>query len=230
MTMSETQLPTDQWIVRTDDGPTKTAETKREAENYAENARELGLSGVEVVPPEGYDPDQTVLDDEPAADAIDAATLGDRGEFEGGLLPTGGPATAKAKSLIESLGDTALDRFVWDPEKNPGLPYDRPEPSAEAVNVFAGIVEGVLGVQYSVEDVQFDRDDDEASCKVVIVRRSPIPELDGKQLIGFKTRTRFNGDADHWRERLFTKARRNALGQDIPPTWITALLEQYSKK
>jgi len=140
------------------------------------------------------------------------------------------PSEDKARSVINQLDYADMTRLVWDPDVeshmvpyDPStLPYDRPEPSAEAFDMFATIIEGTMGVQYSVADVEFEETDETLGCTVTIEKQS---ENGTKQLIGVKTRT--NTNKDHWRERLFSKARRNALKQDIPPTWVSTLLRRY---
>lgn len=130
-------------------------------------------------------------------------------------------------NVVNGLELEDLDALVWDPEKE-NVPYDRPTASAEAYDLFSRIVEMAMGVTYNIENVEFRETDDTYECDVVIVRSSPTPGLDGKVMKGYKTRLRSAvGGLDHWRERLYTKAKRNALKQEIPKTWISRLLKRY---
>jgi hypothetical protein len=147
-----------------------------------------------------------------------------------GSLPQITPVEEKARSVIQNLDEADMTRLVWDPSANgknvpykpSRLPYDRPEPSAEAFDMFATIIEGSQDVRYSVVDVEFTEGDQTLGCTVTIAKETPNGT---KRLVGVKTRT--NTNKDHWRERLYSKARRNALKQDIPPTWVSTLLRQY---
>lgn len=145
-------------------------------------------------------------------------------------LPKISPVEEKARKLIQELDSGDMNRLVWDPDANPKdvpydpgyLPYDSPEPSAEAFDLFATIIEGAQSVQYSVEEVAFRETDKTIQCDVVIVKQT---ELGEKKLQGFKTSTMT--DKAHWRERVYSKARRNALKQDIPSTFVATLLQRY---
>jgi hypothetical protein len=147
-------------------------------------------------------------------------------------IPAITPVEDKARSVIQNLDQADMTRLVWDPSApsndvpyNPSnLPYDRPEPSAEAFDMFATIIEGEQQIRYSVESVEFTEGDDWFGCSVQIEKQTPEGS---KTLHGVKTRT--NTRQDHWRERLYSKARRNALKQDIPPTWISTLLRRYKE-
>ena len=110
------------------------------------------------------------------------------------------------------------------------MPYQDIEPTAEAYDLFARIVEIATGVTYDVEEgfPKFYEDEEKGTvnCDVRIVRKP-----DGKRMPGHKTREKEAlAGMDHWRERLYTKARRNALKPDIPPTWLNRLLREYRKK
>jgi len=140
------------------------------------------------------------------------------------------------KMLLKGLDVEDLKRLVWDPDANPRevpydpeqLPYQDIEPTAEAYDLFARIVEIATGVTYDVEEVDFHEDEEKGTvnCDVLIVR-----EPDGKRMPGHKTREKEAlAGMDHWRERLYTKARRNALKPDIPPTWLNRLLREYREK
>jgi len=148
-------------------------------------------------------------------------------------LPKISPVEDTARQVIGQLNADDMHRLVWDPDADPasvpydvrGLPYDRPEPSAEAFDLFAGIIEGAQDVQYSVEDVSFTETDKTYGCTVVIEKHS---EQGRKRLVGIKTRQKNRTTGiDHWRERLYSKGRRNALKQDIPPTMVSSLLARY---
>jgi len=140
------------------------------------------------------------------------------------------------RMLLSGLNAEDLKRLVWDPDADPRevpydpkqLPYDDIEPTAEAYDLFARIVEIATNVTYDVEDVDFYEDGEKGTvnCDVQIVR-----EPDGKRMPGHKTREKEAlAGMDHWRERLYTKARRNALKPDIPPTWLNRLLREYREK
>jgi len=142
------------------------------------------------------------------------------------------------KMLLKGLDVEDLKRLVWDPDADPRevpydpeqLPYQDIEPTAEAYDLFARIVEIATGVTYDVEEgfPKFYEDEEKGTvnCDVRIVRKP-----DGKRMPGHKTREKEAlAGMDHWRERLYTKARRNALKPDIPPTWLNRLLREYRKK
>jgi len=136
--------------------------------------------------------------------------------------------TEKIESdIINGLTSEDLDELVWDPEEE-NVPYDKPMASADAYELFARIMEMALGVQYSVIDHSFRRnkEQDTFECDVTIERQSRNPRYDGKIMKGFKTRLNM-GTRDHWRERLYTKAKRNALKSEIPKVWISRLLRRY---
>lgn len=148
-------------------------------------------------------------------------------------LPKISPVEDTAQIVISQLNSDDMNRLVWDPnadvESVPydvrNLPYDKPEPSAEAFDLFAGIIEGAIDVQYSVEEVTFTNEDETFGCTVIIEKQS---ESGTKRLPGIKTRQKSRTTGiDHWRERLYSKARRNALKQDIPPTMVSSLLTRY---
>jgi len=147
-------------------------------------------------------------------------------------IPEITPVEDKARSVIQNLDEADMTRLVWDPDASSRdvpydpsrLPYDRPEPSAEAFDMFATIIEGEQEIRYSVESVEFTEGEDWLGCSVVIEKQTPTGT---KTLHGVKTRT--NTNKDHWRERLYSKARRNALKQDIPPTWVSTLLRRYKR-
>jgi hypothetical protein len=140
----------------------------------------------------------------------------------------------QARAIIQSLTGADMNRLVWDPTAaqrdvpyDPStLPYDTLEPSAEAFDLFASVMEGIRDVVYSVEDVEFAKDEETLECTVWIEKRG---DGEPKQLIGMKTRERHGNDLDHSRERLYSKARRNALKQDIPPTLVSTLLQRYER-
>jgi hypothetical protein len=140
----------------------------------------------------------------------------------------------KVRSIIDALDATDMNRLIWNPNADPQavpynpqtLPYDNPQPSAEAFDMFATVIEQTQGVQYSVVDVEFLQDDETIGCTVVMEKQS---EDGGKRLVGIKTRKLSKTQGlDHWRERLYSKARRNALKQDIPPTWVSTLIDRYN--
>jgi len=147
-------------------------------------------------------------------------------------LPKVSPAEGQARELIQQLDGADMNRLVWDPQANPNnvpydprdLPYDKPEPSAEAFDLFATIIEGLHDVTYSVVDVEFSEMDGAYGCTVVIEKQA-TDDRPAKRLVGVKTSTMTATDA--WRERIYSKARRNALKQDIPPTYVAALLARY---
>jgi len=140
----------------------------------------------------------------------------------------------KVRSIIDALDPTDMNRLIWNPNANPKavpynpqtLPYDNPQPSAEAFDMFATVIEQTQGVKYSVIDVDFSQDEDTIGCTVVMEKQS---EDGAKRLVGVKTRVLSKTQGlDHWRERLYSKARRNALKQDIPPTWVSTLIDRYN--
>lgn len=148
-------------------------------------------------------------------------------------LPKINPVEDTARQVISQLNTDDMHRLVWDPEADPadvpydvrGLPYEKPEPSAEAFDLFAGIIEGARNVQYSVEDVEFEETDKTFECTVAIEKQT---DQGNKRLVGIKTRQKSRTTGiDHWRERIYSKARRNALKQDIPPTMVSSLLARY---
>jgi len=140
------------------------------------------------------------------------------------------PVEEKARSIINQLDHADMTRLVWDPDAAGNtvpydpqkLPYDTVEPSAEAFDMFAAIIEGQTDVTYSVAQWDFTITDETFECTVVIEKKTGEST---KQLVGVKTRD--TKHYDHWRERLYSKARRNALKQDIPPTWLSTLLRRY---
>jgi len=204
-----------------------TFDSRTEAESKLDEAADLGLN-VELEDPATTDGGTAepveVADTPPVPEPDDADTA----------MPKESPAEEKARAIINQLDHTDMTRLVWDPDMAPdavpydptGLPYDRPEPSAEAYDLFASVLEGVHGIQYSTESVEFTDTDDILGCTVVLSRQGEHGE---KRIVGIKTRDRGNVGMDHWRERLHAKARRNALKQDIPPTWVSALLARYQE-
>jgi len=141
----------------------------------------------------------------------------------------------KVRSIINSLDGTDMNRLVWNPNADPQgvpydpthLPYDSPEPSSEAFDMFATVIEQTQNIQYSVVDVDFSQDDETIGCTVVIEKQT---ETGTKRLVGVKTRRLDKTQGlDHWRERLYSKARRNALKQDIPPTWVSTLIDRFNE-
>lgn len=133
--------------------------------------------------------------------------------------------------IVQGLTEEDLKALVWDPEENRKLPYDRPTASAEAYDLFARIVEMALGVSYSEEGEDayvFRETENTYECDAKIIRKSENPMIPNKVMRGYKTRSKkATSGIDHWRERLQTKARRNALKKDIPKTWISRLLKKY---
>lgn len=235
-------------VIDHDNQNKRPADSRQEAEKMVETAKELGVEDVEIIAPDELDETEwgaTIVDTVPGPDTEDGETdteppaeTGIVGTASGEGIDAGAPslntAEQKAESIIKQLDHTDMARLVWDPDLpanvvpyNPKkLPYDRPEPSAQAYDLFASILEGTQGIQYSVEDVECSKTDEELHCRVTVVRKGKNGD---KQLVGMKTRTRDNVGLDHWRERLYTKARRNALKQDIPPTWVSALLSRYQE-
>jgi len=151
-----------------------------------------------------------------------------------GRFPEISDIEGKVRSIINSLDSADMNRLVWNPDAKPGtvpydptyLPYDSPEPSAEAFDMFATVIEQTQGIQYSVVDVEFSQNEETIGCTVVIEKQS---EKGSKRLVGVKTRKLSKTQGlDHWRERLYSKARRNALKQDIPPTWVSTLIDRFN--
>lgn len=135
------------------------------------------------------------------------------------------------ENLIKSLKPEDFRSLIWDPEEESRLPYDKPTASAEAYDLFARIIEMATGVKYNVKDVEFRKNKETYECDVKIVRESGNPGLDGKVLKGFKTKSKSKSSGDdQWRERIYTKARRNALKSEIPPTWVSRLVKEFSEK
>jgi len=233
------------YYVREVDGDREVpCETRAEAEQKAKNAEnDLGMD-VEIVEAEADEPADADEDD--AAEVVDAepvepedvpdtfVDLPDLAPSDADTpLPTG-QVEEVAENIINELGWQDFTRLVWDPDQpqgavpydSTGLPYDRPEPSAEAYDLFVSVIEAATGIQYSVEDVDCELTDETMECTVTVRRESDHGE---KMLVGMKTRDRSNAGLDHWRERLYTKARRNALKQDVPPTWVATLLNRYQE-
>jgi len=163
---------------------------------------------------------------EPVADTAPVVTDVDS-------VPKLSPVEDTARQVISQLNRDDMHRLVWDPDADPetvpykvsGIPYDRPEPSSEAFDLFAGIIEGAQDIQYSTESVDFEETDKTYGCTVVIEKQT---DMGTKRLVGIKTRQKSRTTGiDHWRERIYSKARRNALKQDIPPTMISSLLARY---
>jgi len=200
-----------------------------EGESDATQADESGETDDQVdVPDQAESPQQPteVVENQSESDTTPVVT-------DSESLPKISPVEETAQKVIGQLNHDDMNRLVWDPDADPetvpydvrGLPYDRPEPSAEAFDLFAGIIEGAQEVQYSVEDVEFEQTDKTFGCTVVIEKRS---EQGTKRLVGIKTRQKSRTTGiDHWRERLYSKARRNCLKQDIPPTMVSSLLARY---
>lgn len=199
------------------DNPDDVVLVESKASNSAQNAPEAVAVG------DGESPSEVVeaAENDTRADVVDI-----------NQLPKISPVEEKAREIISHLGPEDMKELVWNPDANPydvpynpqDLPYNSPTPSAEAFNLFATVLEGTQGIQYSVVDVDFEKTEETLGCMVIIEKEG---QAGTKRLPGIKTRTRRNKDLDHWRERLYSKARRNALKQDIPPTFVSALMARF---
>lgn len=137
-----------------------------------------------------------------------------------------------AREIISALEQTDLDELVWNPHADPStVPYNPRTlvhntitPSAKAFDLFASIIEAATDIQYSVVEWDFEETESQYRCDVIIEKQAGETT---KRLVGFKTELKENAGESAWRERVYSKARRNALKQDISPTWIKALLDRY---
>lgn len=202
--------------------------TRPEVDEFADGGQEQELVEPDTVAAE-TDVEQS--DETPQVEPVEPDTTPAVSNPE--ALPKINPVEDTARDVISQLDSDDMNRLVWDPDADaqsvpykPGkLPYDRPEPSAEAFDLFAGIIEGALDVQYSVESVEFEQTDKTYGCTVAIEKQT---DQGTKRLVGIKTRQKSQTTGiDHWRERIYSKARRNALKQDIPPTMVSSLLARY---
>lgn len=128
--------------------------------------------------------------------------------------------------VLDMIEPKDLAKYVWDPKKNPKLPYDDVEPKAWLYEALQPWWEMLTGWRYSIIGSEFQETEKTYECTIHVRRDGP----DGsKDITRIKTELKQDVPGRMWKERMEEKAYKKVMRTEIPRGLIDRFIGKYKE-